>query len=374
VEDQFVEFRVIETTTPINPGDSGGPVVNDRGELVGIAASHRTDARLVSHTIHVSELQSLLSGENKTVDSSIAAALDSASFSYTVNENGLFEVTLPNENGSSQIVFVESTTRVILNFAVRHIFSPAVVSNQPFPDVVASILLKDNSSVNVGAWEIRETDGRFFAVFAAKIGTTASKGDLKTVIRSVAVKSRDLVQAIHQVPAEKRAGVRPVGGSANGGSQLPTGEAAAQAPPSSGTVPAPQAESELTPPQPEPSTEPQPVGRIAGRWMAIAQDREYGEVGVGLRLTADGCIHVVIARTDCVLKNQHGRYEFDGRKLIWRLGSTTREAKVRFTNDGFVLENRDLNLEFVPLKHSHGSPSNISGTPCHSTIAVSFCR
>jgi tetratricopeptide (TPR) repeat protein len=54
---QEVEARVIETQSPINPGDSGGPVVNDNGELVGVNASTRTDAALVSYCIDLSEVR-----------------------------------------------------------------------------------------------------------------------------------------------------------------------------------------------------------------------------------------------------------------------------------------------------------------------------
>src|SRR5262249_29884936 len=34
--------RVVQTQAPINPGDSGGPVVNDNGELVGVNSSAKT--------------------------------------------------------------------------------------------------------------------------------------------------------------------------------------------------------------------------------------------------------------------------------------------------------------------------------------------
>jgi S1-C subfamily serine protease len=51
---------VVETTAPINPGDSGGPVVNDRGHLVAVASSYKVTARSVSNNIDVREVRSLL--------------------------------------------------------------------------------------------------------------------------------------------------------------------------------------------------------------------------------------------------------------------------------------------------------------------------
>jgi hypothetical protein len=53
----FVKARVVETQAPINPGDSGGPVVNGDGELVGVASSYRLDAQLISNCIDVTEVR-----------------------------------------------------------------------------------------------------------------------------------------------------------------------------------------------------------------------------------------------------------------------------------------------------------------------------
>ena len=74
--DDHVEAHVVETTSPINGGDSGGPMVNDAGELIGIVVSAylpgsvRTDSRgkveyvrgsvLVSFAIDVREVRWLL--------------------------------------------------------------------------------------------------------------------------------------------------------------------------------------------------------------------------------------------------------------------------------------------------------------------------
>jgi S1-C subfamily serine protease len=68
--------HVVETTSPINPGDSGGPIANDNGELVGIVRSsaikgllgkdsrgeivYDNQAQLVSFAIDVREVRTLL--------------------------------------------------------------------------------------------------------------------------------------------------------------------------------------------------------------------------------------------------------------------------------------------------------------------------
>jgi S1-C subfamily serine protease len=90
-----VEARVVETQSPINSGDSGGPVVNDKGELVAIVQSYEgNDARLVSTFIDVSELKGLLSGgisetpEPATAaNSAVAARIDGVRQEHNVTQD-----------------------------------------------------------------------------------------------------------------------------------------------------------------------------------------------------------------------------------------------------------------------------------------------
>jgi S1-C subfamily serine protease len=55
-----VKATVVETQMPLNPGDSGGPVVDDRGLLVGINQSSGNKLNLVSRAIDVSEIRTFL--------------------------------------------------------------------------------------------------------------------------------------------------------------------------------------------------------------------------------------------------------------------------------------------------------------------------
>jgi tetratricopeptide (TPR) repeat protein len=59
---------VVETDMPFNQGNSGGPVVNDRGVLVAVVEGFRTDARLVSLSVAVDEVRSYLSQCDRLVD------------------------------------------------------------------------------------------------------------------------------------------------------------------------------------------------------------------------------------------------------------------------------------------------------------------
>lgn len=57
---QRCEYLTVETQSPINGGDSGGPVVDDLGRLVAICSASREGASLISVFVAVSELKDLL--------------------------------------------------------------------------------------------------------------------------------------------------------------------------------------------------------------------------------------------------------------------------------------------------------------------------
>lgn len=68
------DCRVLETHSPTNPGDSGGPVVNGQGQVVGVVAKHNNKARLVTWCIDVSEVKKLLAEAHELLDLRTARA------------------------------------------------------------------------------------------------------------------------------------------------------------------------------------------------------------------------------------------------------------------------------------------------------------
>jgi len=51
---------LVETQAPVNEGDSGGPVVDSSGKLVGVTTSYSGDQRLVSQNVDVREVRAFL--------------------------------------------------------------------------------------------------------------------------------------------------------------------------------------------------------------------------------------------------------------------------------------------------------------------------
>jgi S1-C subfamily serine protease len=59
-------MQVVETSAPINPGDSGGPILNSAGQLVGITQSFHKEGRLVSNGVDICEVIWFVNKQRRT--------------------------------------------------------------------------------------------------------------------------------------------------------------------------------------------------------------------------------------------------------------------------------------------------------------------
>ncbi len=57
---QTFDARVVETDSPTNPGDSGGPLLNDAGQFVGVTQGGATNAASVSYFVDLTEVRKIL--------------------------------------------------------------------------------------------------------------------------------------------------------------------------------------------------------------------------------------------------------------------------------------------------------------------------
>ena len=71
--------RIVETQAPINPGDSGGPIVNDENQVIGVNSHYQVfdkggkDVRLMSHHIDVTEVKSFVDEARRVMDPQTSA-------------------------------------------------------------------------------------------------------------------------------------------------------------------------------------------------------------------------------------------------------------------------------------------------------------
>lgn len=108
---QLCDFLRVETQSPINPGDSGGPVVNERGELVAVTSGTSGAGQLMTYFVDVSEVKSYLEDIAALADPKTAEAFNErgdhyygrgrydralADFAQAVRLNGRFAEAIAN--------------------------------------------------------------------------------------------------------------------------------------------------------------------------------------------------------------------------------------------------------------------------------------
>lgn len=64
---QQIEARVVETQNPVNGGDSGGPLLNAAGEVIGVNSGKHAEGALVSFHIDASEVRAFLANNRSRV-------------------------------------------------------------------------------------------------------------------------------------------------------------------------------------------------------------------------------------------------------------------------------------------------------------------
>lgn len=181
------DFMVLETQSPINPGDSGGPVVNSDGELVGIAQSISPKARLVSWNVDISEVKAFLESDWKPAPLPIADVLAKTELKFTEHETGHFEASFEQDDKTKQSVFVTKEIEYFGRADVRKVWAlGATLKKSPSVGTMMK-LLEQNSRTKLGAWTVeRNKQGQFLVIYVSKVDATASPDALKSVMEYVA--------------------------------------------------------------------------------------------------------------------------------------------------------------------------------------------
>lgn len=184
----LVDAVMIETQSPINPGDSGGPVLNDEGELLGLVRASDREARLFSYCIEVSEVKSLLQGEIKSIDRRVREQLEAAALKFRISTYGDFVLAFTARDGKQDdiCVSVASAAEEWGTLAIRPIRAAVHVADQPLSGVLANRLLQLNNRCKLGAWTVTECDGKHTILFRTQVdgncdGTTLCEAIKYTV-------------------------------------------------------------------------------------------------------------------------------------------------------------------------------------------------
>lgn len=181
------DFRVLETQSPINPGDSGGPVVNEQGQLIGISQSLSPKARLITYCVNVTEIKAMMESEWKPAPLPIAGILKSAELEFTEEENDIIKVDMPLKDKTTLPVFVTSEVEYYEQADVRKIWALAATLKEAPSTETMMNLMQQSARTKIGSWSIeKDANGDFLVIYLSKIDATASPRAVKSTMEYVA--------------------------------------------------------------------------------------------------------------------------------------------------------------------------------------------
>ena len=185
------DFKVVETQAPINSGDSGGPVLNNKGELVAIAQAIAPNARLVSYNVDITEVKTFLANPWKPAPIPASELLDKTELKYTSHKSGHLEVEFDDKDTGKQSVFVTTEVEYFERADVRKIWTLAATLKQTPNAETMMKLLEQNSRTKLGGWMIEKNEqGEFMLLYCVKMDATASPDAVKSSMDYVAKLTR----------------------------------------------------------------------------------------------------------------------------------------------------------------------------------------
>ncbi len=180
-------FRTVETQSPIVPGDSGGPVVNEDGRLVAIAQSFSPNSPLVSFCVDVSEIRAFIAGAWKPAPLPAKELLEAADIAHTKHSTGHYQVKHEYKTGKTQQVFVAKDTEYHGRADVRRIWSLVSISKKAPSSELMMRVLRQSSATKIGSWAVEKNQaGEHLLIYMAKLDATATDEALTGTIDYVA--------------------------------------------------------------------------------------------------------------------------------------------------------------------------------------------
>ena len=181
------DLLVCETQSPINPGDSGGPVVNAQGELVAICQSLSPKARLITYCVDVTEVKTFLDSDWKQAPLPVADMLKTAELEFKEVKGDALEVSFDQKDKQKQSVFVTKEVEYFEQADVRKVWSlAATLKEAPGADTTMK-LLQQSARTKMGAWTIERTNtGDYLVIYVCKVDATATPRALKSTMEYVA--------------------------------------------------------------------------------------------------------------------------------------------------------------------------------------------
>ncbi len=178
------DFMALETQSPIKPGDSGGPIVDEAGKLVGLAQSFSPQSPLVSFCVDITEIRQMLASPWKSAPLPAKVLLDEAGIEYIKHASGHSQIDR-SVGSKTQAVFVAKNTEYHGRADIR-IWSTVQTTDQAPSETLLMRLMRQNTATKLGAWAIEKTDSGYVVFYVAKLDATASDEAFESTIDYVA--------------------------------------------------------------------------------------------------------------------------------------------------------------------------------------------
>lgn len=179
------DFLALETQSPIKPGDSGGPIVDEAGKLVGLAQSFSPQSPLISYCVDITEIRALLKSPWKSAPLATKILLDEANIKYTKHSSGHYEIDR-TVGSKTQSVFMAKDTEYHGRADIRRIWSIVLTTEQAPSEKLLMRLMRQNTATKIGSWAVEKTSEGYVVFYVAKMDATASDEVVESTIDYVA--------------------------------------------------------------------------------------------------------------------------------------------------------------------------------------------
>lgn len=123
-------------------------------------------------------------------DARIRERLEQTDLKFEIDGDGDFKLLFEYDDGRSQIVFINSQTETYEDLEIREIWAVGYVPDKEdgkVPSDVSANLIRANSQIKMGAWQVQKLGGKEVGVFRATISADADKETILDTLRLVGI-------------------------------------------------------------------------------------------------------------------------------------------------------------------------------------------
>lgn len=138
------------------PGRPGLIVVGLMTMILAISAAHAADTR-------------------------VQEALEERGIPFEIDDDGDFRVVFTwQQDDRTQLVIISSSTQMVGDVEIREVRSAGFSSTEELPCSTARLLLSENTSFKIGAWETVTIAGQTMVFFTARVRADSTPAQLVT--------------------------------------------------------------------------------------------------------------------------------------------------------------------------------------------------